>query len=485
MALTINTHTAKSVVNAPAFKVTTSLVEGASYNNLRIRATIYVGGKDTPVAVLEQPKGLSAWDFSGLLTTFIGRMDAAVGGSTLHKQPTLSAELLTAWTQLNLETFTTAGRTVSAAIQEENDPAYIVSNDLGAVSVGDVVVIGVANDFVDNGENRIFLSFGTSAAIIEELSYAELEANKVYFHVVSVDNATPTVRIGSSGGEVDFVVTASIKTVSDFIGNAALYFKVKYEEVYENASNITTIGAEEITTSLLYVPVAIPVGETFNGDYLMAGSADKFLNASLRAGTKHLVGSNMEHRIMYATDECYVRSYEFRGGFGAVVLNAGYGFIIVNDNTLNSLVLDTFIEVRGYRGATSVQISESLPIVLDLKCQNTKVLSFKGDLGDETFIFTGEDNKTYLAEKEFYKTSSGQRKPLSSKRQTQKVLTTGYLSLALKELLLQLIDTIEEVWLLDTDAENNYQNATVLTSKVEIIEGESLIEHQILVEYHE
>ena len=482
MSLTINTHPTKSVVNAPEFNITTSLTESATYNNLRIRATVYVGGKDSPVAVLEQPKGLSDWNFSDLLKTFVGRMDKAVGGSDFHVQPSLSSELLTSWTSLNLSTFTTSGRSIISAINPLlTGDSYAISNDLGSVSVGDVVIIGIEYDWTDTGTNNVLLSFGTSAVILEELSYIIVGANKVYFHVVSVDNTTPTVRIGNTIGAVNFTATASIKTISDFIGNPAVYFKVKYEEVYENSSGVTTIGADETTTSLLYVPVSIPIGETFNANYLLAATNDKLLNESIRSGAKQLVGADMEHRVMYATDECYVRPYR-NAGAGTAVLNCGYGFLIVNDTTITA---NDAIKMAALRDTTTYIISETLTITLDTKCQKSKVLSFKGDLGDEVFIFTGDDNKSYMTEKEFYKTNTGRRKPLSSKRQTQKILTTGYLQEDLRELLLQLIDTILPVWLFDGNAENDYRDVTVLTEDVNIINGEDLIENQILIEYHE
>jgi hypothetical protein len=200
MSLNISTYPAKTVVNAPEFKVTTSLVEGASYNNLRVRATVYLGGKDAPVAVLEQPKGLTDWDFSDLLKTFIGRMNVAVGGSDLHVQPTLSAELLTGWTAEDSLTLTSSGRTISDAYVTPDYSAYARSNDLGAVSVGDVVIIGMEHDFTSTGGNDVLLFFGTQASLVEELAYITLGANKVFFHVVSEDNATPTIRLGNGKG---------------------------------------------------------------------------------------------------------------------------------------------------------------------------------------------------------------------------------------------------------------------------------------------
>ena len=171
-------------------------------------------------------------------------------------------------------------------------------------------------------------------------------------------------------------------------------------------------------------------------------------------------------------------------GYGAKFLNAGYGFIIINDTTIGSQTEEFRFHIRYIRDTVSSEISEVLTVNLSSMC-NSKVLSFKGDLGDEVFIFSGDDNKSYLTEKEFYQTNTGRRKPLSSKRKTQKILTTGYLQIELKELLLQLIDTVLPVWLFDPEAEDDYQDVTVLTEDANIVNGDDLIEHQILVEYHE
>ena len=81
MALTINTHPDEVITNAPDFDVTTSLSEDASHQNLRIRATIYQGLNISPIAVLDQAKGLDEWDFFELLKSLTGKCDAAVGGS--------------------------------------------------------------------------------------------------------------------------------------------------------------------------------------------------------------------------------------------------------------------------------------------------------------------------------------------------------------------------------------------------------------------
>ena len=94
MALTINTHPAEVITNAPEFDVTTSLSEDPTHQNLRIRATVYQGGVSSPVAVLEQAKGLDDWDLFDLLKSLTGKCDIAVGASDALGGPTTPSQLL-------------------------------------------------------------------------------------------------------------------------------------------------------------------------------------------------------------------------------------------------------------------------------------------------------------------------------------------------------------------------------------------------------
>jgi hypothetical protein len=153
MALTINTHPDEVITNAPEFDVSTSLTEGASYQNLRIRATIYIGGESEAQAVLEQPKGMDDWDFFEVLKAFCGKCNEAVGGTAGYTKPTFGSELLTGWTNVlsGFETFTTSGREITSAIDSNASGGLAGSNDLGAISVGEIYVVAIGTDYVDSG----------------------------------------------------------------------------------------------------------------------------------------------------------------------------------------------------------------------------------------------------------------------------------------------------------------------------------------------
>jgi len=148
MALTLNTIPGQIITATPNYNVTTSLIEGASYNNVRIRANVYIDG--VIKAVLEQPKGLADFAFFNILKAFCGRLNQAPHTVNPLTAPVLSSELLTAWTNhgAGFSTFTTSGRQISEAISA--GAAVARSNDLGALAAGDIIIVGTEYDYTVN-----------------------------------------------------------------------------------------------------------------------------------------------------------------------------------------------------------------------------------------------------------------------------------------------------------------------------------------------
>jgi hypothetical protein len=106
-----------------------------------------------------------------------------------------------------------------------------------------------------------------------------LQKERVYFFHATDDDTVSAVTIGhGAGANGNFTGTFSIHKITDFKNNPGVYFHVKFEEVYENASDVTTIGDEEWADTMLFVPVVLRPGESFS-DYLMdpSGLSGKFL----------------------------------------------------------------------------------------------------------------------------------------------------------------------------------------------------------------
>jgi len=271
MALTIATHPEKPVINDPTFEVTTSLTEGSTYNNLRIRAEVYMGGRSGKIATIEQPKGLNTWEFKKLLDRFVRMPDFAIGGNKVTKKPTLGSELLTGWDEEgNFTTFTTSGREITVADGAGMINAHAASNDLGSVSEGDILIIGFEN-YADTGTDPVQLTVGEygDGSDLQEAKYYGQTANKITLARIAENLTSCYVVLGNVDGDIYLSTKVTIKKITDFINDPSIYFKIKFTEYYENSSGVTTSGSSSWSDTLLYIPAIIPNGQSFDSNYLL------------------------------------------------------------------------------------------------------------------------------------------------------------------------------------------------------------------------
>lgn len=282
MALTIATHPEKPVINDPTFEVTTSLTEGSTYNNLRIRAEVYMGGRSGKIATIEQPKGLNTWEFKKLLDRFVRMPDFAIGGSDVIKKPTLGSELLDTWSnEGDFTTFTTSGREITVADGDGTNNAHAASNDLGSVSEGDILIIGFEN-YADTGTDPVQLTVGEygDGSDLQEAKYYGQTANKITLVRIAENLSSCYVVLGNIDGNIYLSTKVTIKKITDFINDPSIYFKIKFTEYYENSSGVTTAGASSWSDTLLYIPAIIPNGQSFDSSYLLKNAdfsvADKY-----------------------------------------------------------------------------------------------------------------------------------------------------------------------------------------------------------------
>ncbi|MCK4815657.1 hypothetical protein KA005_07805, partial [bacterium] len=310
MALTINTHPDDVITNAPEFDVSTSLTEGPSYQNLRVRATIYVGGESEAIAILEQPKGLDDWNLFDILKAMTGKADVPMGAGFRYKSATVSAELLTGWTQDqgNFTTFSVSGRRIISAVTSGGGGYdYAKSNDLGSVVAGDVIMVGLQVSYNDSGTNPFQLVYTDGSAPFGDnvnrnryagLNSGECRQQQMYFMLVMEDAATPFIFLGNDNDSTNLGAQENtIRKITDFKDNPCVYFKVKFQEVYENASDVTTIGDTEYTDTLMFVPIVVRPGEEFT-DYLItdAGATltDKIATRNIDGDIKYPFEHDLE-----------------------------------------------------------------------------------------------------------------------------------------------------------------------------------------------
>jgi len=505
MAITISSHPAEVITNAPEFTVTTSLTEGASQQNLRIRATVYIGGVDEAVAVLEQPKGLDDWDFFKLLKSLTGKCNEAVGGSDIHVQPGISAELLSSWTaQLgDFTTFSSTGRKINSAISSGGfGPDYAKSNDLGSAALGEMFIVAVENDFVDSGTEKAQIALSsdsTGFGAIPRVNYAgmisgELNNNHIYFFLVTAATSTPTLWVGNDDPDTNFSGTFSVHKITDFKDNPGIYFQVKFSEVYENASDVTIVTGTKSADTLLFMPVSVRPGETFS-QYLITGSGKKFLSRAEDGDTlyKHDIG--MELRLMYVSVAAYmtarvavdagtnIEADISNLGWGILVMNSEGGFTYNPDSDDQSIIFQIDAVING---GSSIYTGAVATVLCEMNCYaDIKALSFIGDLGEETVIFRGLYTENGGAEKSYWKNQNRIRKVLNAYKKKVEILRTLYETEGIRRLIHQLTYTEKDVWMFNSDFEDNYREVTVLTDSVVIEDKRTLLETDIEVEYYE
>ncbi len=500
MALTINTHPNEVITNAPKFNVTSTLNESASIQNLRVRAKVYIRGYDDPQMQFEQAKGLDDWDLYEALRKFVHKRDNSVPNSSVRITSFVSSELLSSWTQYDgfMTTFNTSGRQIISAITGGATRDWAQSNDLGTAARGDVFVVGVENNYTDTGTVKAELSYGDDPSTVIHkqqyagLNYGELIPNHIYFFMAIGNDASPHINIGNPSPGLNFSGTFTVHKITDTKDDPGVFFWVCFEEVYENALGITTVSDTEYADCMLFVPVKVRPGESFS-DYLniTAGAEKKFLTRAEDGDVVYKHNAGMELRAMFLTvcpwlrirvtpDAAYTQVYN--------VVGTGWGFVVVNDSVINVDGDDETLELhvasqQSYGGADAGVVA-NMTINCDRKCYgDLRVLSFVGDLGEETILFRALPSENGRVTKEFYKTQSRIRKVLKVYARTNMILRTTYESEGLRRLLHQLISTDLPVWMFDPDMYDNYRVVTVISDDVPILDQDELIENEIEIEY--
>ena len=502
MALTINTHPGEVITNAPEFNVTTSLVKDSDHQDLRIRATIYQGGVSSPVAVFEQAKGLDDWNLFDLLKSLTGKCDVVAGGTLHHTSPNKSVEKLTGWTDLlsTFETFTTLGRELTSVIDSNASGGVARGNDMGALSVGDIIIVGLEDDYNDSGvaDFVLKLSGNVGLDLQSQVNYAGLSSDKLInnhiYPLMVIESLTTSYAILQTlaGSNAALTGTLTVHQITDFRNNPGVYFMVKFEEVYENASDVTTIGAESWSDTLLFVPVAMRPGEDFT-DYVINSADDKLLSRADNISPFYKFGVDMELRVWFISTDVYIRirvaidaNPDYASG---VVANAGWGMFILGDASFPVAVTDETLGLRVSAvdsGGSTYYSSETRVVACELNCfPDIKVLSFIGALGEETIVFRGLPSEAGGAEKSFIKDQNRIRKVLKAYKRTGEVLRTLFETEGIRRLLHELVYAELPVWMYDADFDDGFREVTVISDETAIENQKQLIESEIEVEYYE
>ena len=282
------------------------------------------------------------------------------------------------------------------------------------------------------------------------------------------------------------------------------------------ALTVTTVGAEIWSDCMLFIPAVMRGSEAFS-TYLMSSGSDLFLTRlngpsfSKRALDDKTpvfkVNMGMEVRAMYCATaaflkaECTVDAGTNEQtdipnmGWGMLVMNSDGGFTYdpdVNDETLGFIL--TAIEEDG----TPIYAS-GLTVHCDTKCYKSirvgatdypllKALAFVGDLGEEVLLFRAQETEKGIAEKTFYKNQKRVRKVLEAYDKIRLFLRTSFESEEYRRLIHELLYAklpVSMYGFYEQFYPDGYQEVTVITDEVDIIDRDQLIEPEIEVEYNE
>ena len=503
MALTISSFPDLQQTNAPEFTVSTSLVEGSSYQNLRVRATLYVAGYNSgePVAVIEQPKGLNDWDFYEVLSSYIGREDTAVGGSTLLVQPTLGSQLISSWSNYNnsYDTFSSTSNQITSVIDGTNG-GEAISNAI-TMAKGELYVVQLGSDFSDTGTAPFWLALksGGGGTTYHRNTYAGLddtegtmgERNNYYF-LLTDDTYLGTYITLENNGPCAGDGTISAYKVTDYNNHPVVFFRVVFTEVYENATDVTTTGDVEEADTYMFVPVVTDPGETFNADFMFSSAnTQKPLSRTINSGIKYTYGIGMELRVLFIHNlGISVQTVTSVGGgdtTGSVTTSIGWSMLVINDNTITGLTSSTTtMTVNLVEGVNEDWDNGEFTLECELLCNpNKKIITFTGDLGEEAIVFDGKETLVMQTEKTYYKKSDRTSRTLKSYRKAIHTLRLRYSNENINYLIHELMHTNLPVFMLDTDFTDNYREVGVITDNVVIKDGRDITENEIQLEYYE
>ena len=476
--ITISSAPARKIDKEALFTVTTSLVEGSSYNNVRIRAEVYFEGEAK--AIIEKPKGLSVFDFSEILKTMLVGFKKPRYALQDYETGSVSAQLITALSVFNgtWDTLSTTGNVVNSAICTAD--CSIVTNSVSMLK-GELYMLVIPNMVNTGTRPQVRLTADTG---VLRAYYSDIYGNKVILLMPMEDSTSGRVVIGNMptqnwSGTVEL---RRIQTDRATVGQMLVPYFVNFTEVYEDSAGVTQEGGEQPTEIYRYVPMSQGITIT---DYLLSGTTSRFANLSYRAGASKYVTLNpVEQRLVYFTEYYSLQLYRAINGGALTAVSVmyayeGWGVIFLDPNTLSGITSQA--QVRVNDGVTSAQISEVLTIVADGKCSATRVVLECTGLagGSEVFVFEGEKSSEYAVTRSFWTDYRGVRHPVRNLGVGRYKIGTKFQDMYTAEYLIALMVATDAKMLLP-DAEPIPVTVIADTGK---LETQSLYTNEFEIEY--
>jgi hypothetical protein len=501
MALTISAAPARQWYPESKFTITTSLVEGASYNNVRIRASIMVNGEI--ISIIEQPKGLDIFDFTNILKSYCGKFEYDFKSSTKIITPiAASTNLFTGvWVNVSstFSTFSSASELLVSGTAG-GSTSYCRSTAF-SYTKGDIICLNFTEGSTIPASINVYLHNSTSSltGYFEGVSVNTRfgRDERMIYLSADVDIATAYIWISvpASGGSFNFTVRTFKVTAAQMntYNNPVAYYRAYFSEYYEDSSGVTTIGSTTFWNTMLFVPMQIQPSSI--SSYLLKSNTSLFCSESvgIQNVTKHFkYNKSYTHiRVLALPTKGYTPDLRTSIDGAGFVSNTFYhaGWFIVNIE-LESFLTPVNSKFIFFYQSESTQFSNEHEIELTSKCFPFPVqIDFKGKLGNEFIVLNGNRKKSIKnLEPEKYKNKYGVGIPISSQNVVSIEAQTNFQSEDYFNLLGELINTDKMPELIvenDTNYDFNYC-VPVQIDETEIITNsdESPINAEVKITYY-
>jgi len=463
MALTINTQPDDFFCNSALFNVTTSLTEGASFQNLRIKAELYYDGVIIATKVLR--KGVSDFDFSEILRSLCQPYRPDLDSSLYYDLPgdPAGANLITSWSSAiyPFDAFTASGANITAMTESGSAFAQAQSNTF-SITAGKYYVLRVPAQTIDSG-TPVNITFDQDPTVItHHKKTVGRDSVSIYLFCSTRTSATARLFLtNASGNNTDYSdMDIELFELPSEPRMGAL-FGVEFTEQYENASDVTTEGGSAASRQFYFFDL-----EGTIDDYICDSSTKRLLvnYPEDPAGQDALYFFNHNAGNDWAEVQINFLSYlpnlqgdyytytGFRsiGGSGGSGTGAsdsknyfGYGAFILNKNNtdINSAINEIYVTLANYDTSVAASAYHFIRRVNKPVCPEMIRLEWTNRQGGiAQFTFSGGIEEIRKVERTSYRNSSNKNRTARTLKFTEKRLETDY---QVKEILALVSEIIE------------------------------------------
>ena len=519
MSLTITkpSDTIYPFAYSPIYDVDTSITEGATTENLRIRGTLYIDGEAK--AIIQNPKGVTKFDFTKILDSYAGKFKAPFGSSDKHFSPISSMTSLISGSWINASAnwsvFSSADETEVEADNPSGD-GWVRSPSF-ALNKGDVMVFlaDSGSDWTHMGDDHIFrISTSTTlgAGIVKDMdqqnpynppSGLQNYVRMMYFQAKQ-DYANLYIWIGGGTGSsyqfgLDSIRLLKVEPGADNQYNRpCVYYDVQFQAMYETVGTTYTPASdfEEVDT-LLYVPSKIDSLENFTERISINSNYSDNLPLAKTIQRADIIkifkydGSNYCIRYLHISvigNNHSIRHNPDGSGDSNGANFSHAGWFVLNMETSAFGTFESHISFRFDLFMSGGAWSPTFQIEAGTKCYDDPVvIDFKGKYGNETITLTGKKKRDSVVSKKFYKNQYGLSLPVQADQLQKWTIETDDQSEEYFEILAELYATTKEILML-FDEDNNFETegcipVSIGNRNTKLFDKNELINNAVIINF--